>query len=315
MLDSRLPMPGRVNLVEGRYLPDTGPSSAGWHSLAEAGLCLQKWAGRHLLGLSGPPRDYLTRGTMLHAGIGAHYLRQWAIQKGQDPEQFWDPQEAVRVQAHALEDRLVEAGADHEAASLVHPVQQAVWAYVHHYAARDLDRYEILGVELEMTARIADEQAPLGYWPFSRGVDLVVFDRLKQAVVLFDHKGRGGRSARIESMYEHDLTMAALWKFGAQYERFGGVVLNYVTVPKVGKRDVTVHMERVEAKRAPWLERQIGPTIKHYRRLVHTYMGADPWDWPKAQIGAGACVDVFGERCFMLDYCRFGPPRTAQEEP
>jgi len=290
-------LPARVVPYEGRYLPDTGPSSFGWHELSEFALCPQRWAYLYLLDLDAGRQEYFDRGRAFHAGLGAAYLRLWARQNGADENLFWDPMAAVHIVSQQ------EGRPDME-----HPVSVAVATHIEHVVRAEEHLWRILGIELEV-------QVPVdGVTPgISRGVDLVRQSYASGLVQILDHKSRAGLIRRIEQSYENDLTLDFLWRWGSQTygNLFEGVFLSYTTLPKAAARPVTIDMDLVKTKRSPWREAAIGDTVRYYRRQLQALLdsGLDPWHWPKLQVGFGPC-----RRCPFQTYCRFGPPRSAGGE-
>lgn len=289
--------PGRLVEHEGRYLPDTGPSSAGWHELSEFVLCPQRWAYGKLLGIDAGRKDYFDRGSAYHAGVGAAWSHLWAKDKPQAAALLWSPGEAVDLVCDSLGQP-----------DMKQPVRLTVEAYVEHVLNPEAGRWNVLGVELEAEAVVQTRHGPR---KITRGIDLVRQDRRTGAVEIVDHKSRSGTIRRIERAYEHDLTLDYLWKWGqgTYGAAFGGVVLSYGTVPKSAAREAKVEFQEVRPKRSPWREAALADTVRHYSEQLTDLINRDidPWHWPKAQTGFGPCPT-----CPFLDYCRFGPPRTVK---
>jgi|GEM_PF-7098117 len=290
--------PARLVLHEGRYLPDTGPSRAGWHELADFAVCPQLYAYRYVIHLPDKRKEYFQRGSAFHAGLGASYLRLWARQNDQDPDQFWDSAAAVHHICVAENNLNIER-----------PVQLAVQTYEENVLVPQAAEWNVLGVELEVQAEVEGTEQGI-----TRGIDLVLRSKYTGMVRVLDHKSRSGEIRRIERSYENDMTLDILWRWGmAVYgDNLEGVFLNYVTLPRQAKRPAMVTMELVQTKRSFWREAAIGDTVRYYRgglrRLLEA--GVDPWHWPKLQVGFGAGMGSgICPGCPFLDYCRFGPPR------
>lgn len=89
-----------------KTLLDCGPSPSGIHDVDLFMRC--PLASRLARGKDLPERDPLVRGSLLHLALAHHYARIGAAQPGgviadgkqvNDPEQFWEPEEALGIAA------------------------------------------------------------------------------------------------------------------------------------------------------------------------------------------------------------------------
>lgn len=281
--------PGRVIFYRGRFLPDTGPSREGWHKLSMFALCPFLYNLEHNLGVKAPPKDYHVRGSLLHAGIGAHYLQRWALLNGQNPDMFWGPIDAIALTAILLEPELAARGCKFTAADFIEAVTLAVDAHNRHYA---LDGWKPFQVEAELQVWIT---LPNGKRKLhTRGLDLAI-ETSAGLIKYVDHKSRARRNSKTENSYAEDETFVFMWKHGVAHygDRFGGVVFNYIEVPEKAPWPSEIDVSRDEPPRLPLKEKFLPTTLRHYMGGIDALEGQPEDAWPRAQVGSGICQGLF----------------------
>lgn len=275
----------------------TGPSRKGWHRLQTFLECPQKfawkypreagsadrsntqdWIHRQGTSLPSPP---LIRGSLIHLGLAHHYARMKAKHEGKDPEDFYTPQEAVRVYGS-------QQGWD----LYVEPMVACVEAYMDHFCRENL---RIVEVETPHTVTFLDGNDITGR------LDLVVEDRAGRIYVI-DHKTTVSYSDSQRTYYSMSgQFMAYTWLGIATWgDRFAGMKINFIQHTEPYK------FIRVDTLPAPALLRKLPTTIAHAERQIRFLreMYPDVNDWPTANSEL-TCVHRYGE-CEFIRQCRFG---------
>ena len=84
-------------------LLDAGASPRGWSRLSTVLQCPQKYAYKYLLspeeggGKQGGNSPALIKGSVIHLGLAHYYRRLQAVQQGEDPNQWFEPNDAMRM--------------------------------------------------------------------------------------------------------------------------------------------------------------------------------------------------------------------------
>lgn len=221
---------------------ETGPSSAGWHRLANFARCPQMFAYRWRLGLVPQvERTPLALGTAVHTGLAAFYQNK-------------DPVAAIR----ALPERFSHC---------VRQAEELIVAYRTRYAG---DRFDILAVEREFGLQAGGEL-------FTRRLDLVY--RYKSCAYIMDHKTAGQPAGRAkEARYDFSLaTQAYVAEKTFPSELgipFGGLVLNLIgTGPEPEFRRAHIAFK-------PRFVVRIPSAIAYYYRQIKQLENEDPWRYP-----------------------------------
>lgn len=282
-----------------RILLDTGPSSHSWRRLEDFLHCPQLYAYRHLLKLDLGNREPLVRGSIGHAGLAHHYARLRAHQRGENPDIYYTPAEAMMRVA----DRL---GAD---GKLLRLALAAVQSYAAAHVS-EAETLEILKVEEQVAATVRWPSHLLQANParaemelrVTQRQDLVYRDRLAKKVYICDHKFVGYVEAKTLGRYIPSGQFLLMQWFGhAVYgDAFGGSVVNVVSI------EDPPTMRREAIGPAPNLLGRLPQILCDAEEAIVRLAaeGRDPWEYPAA-ISETACWTPYG-RCAGWDLCRFG---------
>jgi len=308
-----------------KILLDAGPSEKGWSTWATANCCLQLYALRHKLGEEG--RSYmedsgpaLVRGAIGHVGIAHHYARLDARRKGEDPEQYYDTESAVRIAAGSW-------GTDGNV--WIDPILETLDDYFIRYGHEDRnggqvdDGLELLGVETQLKGWVTHPGVnalgePIRYRYTQRG-DLFVRDNYgildpgpggsKGKICYLDHKYIGFLNHDTINRYALDGQFLGYTWFGRRRhgDDFGGAFLNLIEVGgRGGSRSAKKRFRRVPVPPAPEALSEFPQSIVDAGNRIAQLEaeGRDPWKWPR-RISAGNCWTLWGP-CPAHNYCRFG---------
>jgi len=276
-------------------LLDAGPSERGWHRLESGARCLRLYAYRQVLGMSFPLSEGLVKGSLLHIGLAHHYRRRQARQQGEDPNQWYSPEEAIEK----LADLSAVNCKSHIESELwlthAQPIVQACRAYVRYYLLPDLN-WKILDVENELRARVGKER-----WLFTQRADLIAEDPSGR-VWIWDHKS----CYRIASktLRPHILSgqMLGYQMFGRQIykERFGGVLVNRV------KLRTPYQFDRSQVEAAPAALARFSKNIVQIENRIAEYENRPFNEWPGAYSDL-VCTHKYGQ-CDAFEVCQWGLP-------
>jgi len=271
----------------GRILLNTGPTERGWHRLETALRCLQLYAYLYILKLKLPPGDALIRGSIAHTGLAHYYARLRAQQRGENPDVYYPPAEAMRLAAE-LADREFQVSTG---AELLRTYAEMPAAYEEYYRA---DQLEILHVEEVFEARVNGHR-------FTQRIDLVVRDR-NGRVFFYDHKTASRVDKRTVARYSLSGQFLALQSFGhALYgEKFGGVRINFIS----GERP-PFKFERRSLEPAPHMLSNFPRIVDYAERRIARAHELDPWCCEPAASDL-VCVHSYG-RCAAYEMCQWGP--------
>jgi hypothetical protein len=263
----------------------TGPSPRGWHRLQQAAECLQKYAWQYEAPKTGevkPTSPALAKGSLIHLALAQHYARIQAVQRGEDPESWCEPAEAVRLIAQ-LEG--TEAYADVSVA--------AYESYIAHYPD-DAAEMKILGIEELVSTKIA------GKYLLTGRLDLA-YEDLGGRIWVMDHKTTGYLKSAHKQFYTISgqllgYSHMAREKYG---EKYAGLKVNLIQHGKP-------KFERITLPRSPNLESRFEGIVVDIEESVERIQasGRDFDDWPKA-INELTCYHRYGA-CKFIDQCRWG---------
>jgi len=205
----------------------TGPSEYGWHEVGLFLRCPQLYEHVDSGRLPGErmPKDYLTRGSLVHTGLAHYYARIGAAQPGgvlvngkqsNNPDDWHKPLVGVALAAEYM--RRIEK--DPFAMPLLPLAQSLTQLYIEHIRGSSKDYgIRILGVE-------HPAEIPCEGYPYTAGLDLVV-QTADGMVQLWDHKilARPDKGRAMYSysgqIHGHRAIGQRLWGL-----KFGGVRLN-----------------------------------------------------------------------------------------
>jgi len=295
-------IPGGENLFKDRLPPVahlgkliwTGPSPYSGHGIDSFMRCPQAWmfGWDELKGvLDTAQPEFSTRGvgplekgTMGHVGLAHYYRRRLAQQRGENPDEFLPPIEAVITIA-----RKNTAGWE----SWVPHTQRAITNYMAHWRG-ELKSIEIVSVEatgyLDGVGR-----------KHTRSRDLIF--KSGDRYYIEDHKFVGRITRQTMMRYSLsgqflDLTLMGRQTWGPQ---FGGVLINLITWGEetTFQREVVPPAEFALAQRLDLLQ----AAYAERDRLLALKL--DPWRWPK-RLHELVCQTPYG-LCDAYDACRHGP--------
>jgi len=311
-----------------KILLDAGPSEAGWSKWETANRCLQLYALRHELGEEGLTHlkrggEALTRGAIGHVGIAHHYARIKARKNGEDPDQFYTTEAAIRIAASSW---------GFEGDRWVDPVLDAMDDYCLHYGPEDADGIwpddglELLAVEEQMRGYVNHPDGD--HLLYTQRGDLFVRDTrgmlipgpggTRGKICYLDHKYVGFLNNDTINRYALDGQFLGYTWFGRQKhgDEFGGAFLNLIEVSG-GRtsRAPKKRFRRVPCPPSPEALAEFPQSIVDAGRHIEALKaeGRSPWKWPR-RIAAGNCWNLWGP-CPAYDYCRWGrkgqPGQTA----
>lgn len=225
-----------------KILINSGPSRRGWHRLELFLRCPQLWIYRYIIQapyLVNAERMPLVRGSLGHVGLAHHYARMRAAQRGENPDSYYDVEEAMELVAPTFGDM----GPD------ILPVARgAVRFYCQKYAT---EQVKVLDVEREVEAQVRWNGR--GPYLFTQRIDLA-YEGADGRVWIEDHKFVAQMRAKVPKRYTLSGQFQGLQWFGrAIYgERFGGVRVNIIQVPnKDPVFGTDARVERIRLEPAP----------------------------------------------------------------
>ena len=279
----------RVEIHDPRTLLNTGPSPRGWHRLELALRCPRLYAYVYILKIKLPPALPLIRGTLRHVGLAHYYARLRAMQRGEDPEVFYAPREAIQRAAVAIDAEF--HGDVASKLALTHADMPGEYATVH---APEEDGLEILEVEHVHEANVGGHR-------YTARFDLVLKDR-NGRIWIYDHKGAARPDKRTVTSYSLSGQILGLQRFGAALygNAFGGVRLNFIS----GDALPFKYLRETPAP-APAALAQFPATVRYAEaRIAQIEACPNPWD-VEAVFSDVVCVHRYG-RCPGYDLCAWG---------
>ena len=279
--------------VEDPLVIFTGPSPRGWHRLQQAAECLQRYAWSYECG---PKKDIskkkpLAIGTLWHLALAQHYSRMQMQQEGKNPNEYMDPEEAVRLVASV-------SGIEKH----VDSVFPAFGEYKRKHFG-DIRNMRIFAVETLFDGTIdpGPMMKKLGAksYRLTGRVDLM-YEDLGGTLWCMDHKTTGRLTSRHKAFYAISGQLLGYQHLARQkHPELGGMKVNLI-------QHAGFKSERITLPRSPLLERQFQDrAIDIEMQIEHTKGQNRPVDaWPKAMTEL-ACYHRYGA-CDHLDQCRFG---------
>jgi hypothetical protein len=272
-----------------RILLDAGSSGRGWSWRSNLLRCVHRFALIEA-GYTGDDRDALLRGSLFHVGGAHYYARRQAKQLGADPDDYYDPLEAM------------------ERACIVEPArrpflpicEQALEAYERKWAH---DGHEILAVEHLVAMDIVGPTTGKVYKHTAR-IDLIT--RQHGKVWVWDHKTHGApANSRKRTGFELSGQVIGLswWARQTYGLDFAGFIINLVRLDTK-----EIKMERFKPKIAPYAQGMFPAVIEHseeYLIWCRDRYGDDPDNWPPILQEQGPCMDRYGA-CEFRSMCRWG---------
>ena len=276
------------------------------HAIDDFAMCAARYAFKHVLRALEPDPNQpfakttsltaTTRGSLGHQGLGLHYRRMMARQKGEDPEAFAEPFDGVVRMAHGKGPLYTEE------------LDLVLDTLEFYFRAHRGETLQILGVE---------QVYPMAAWlqgrPHTRSVDLVATDA-SGLIYFLDHKFTG----RLPQTYVDSLTMDGqmldyeLLGSAIYGERWGGAWVNGIRWPDPGGRFPRLKPELLRARvdPAPWaVQHRPADLVWRYAQRDALRGAVDPWQWPCTP-SWGACEA--GSGCPAKALCRFGPQGSPQ---
>lgn len=282
-----------------KILIDTGPSDRGWHRIEAANRCLQYYAFRYEIRLSELGAAIpLVRGTIGHIGLAHYYGRIMAIQRGQDPDIYFDPLEAIdeKLRRWERESQTVYA----VALALRDDVRKAIVAYMSEYAA---ERFRIWAVE-----HVVGMHFGRGRHRMTQRFDLVVIDD-HENFWIWDHKFVSSTQAKTVRRYTLsgqflEMVHQGVNQFGP---KLAGIRINLVGIGKE-KNETVITFKRASPEPAPWALREFPAHVDEGERRIAAQKeaGTPLWEYPKA-LSELVCEGPYGS-CEAKEACRTGPP-------
>lgn len=219
-----------------------GQSRSGYHRIATAIECPQKYAYNYLLGLRSPGEGPATGlGTVVHEYLAAVYLGMTMDSLVLAP----------RYHPHVPRGREI---AD---------------AYFIRYP-RAAEPFDVLEVEHEI-------EVGVGPYALTRKIDLVVRHRDDGKVWFYDHKTAGRPTDRLAwSRADWALTTQELVGRAVYGDEWGGLVLNLISTggpPPFVRRPIQFAAYELAA---------IPRSLLHYYRLLESLASCDPYNYPRA---------------------------------
>jgi hypothetical protein len=245
-------------------LIDTGRSRHGWSTIGSLSYCAQKYAYEQESRRDGVEIVFSAteRGSIVHAGVGHHYIQRVA---GINAADWYTPMDAMSACAEGQ--HMQET--DPEKLTYL---QEVVTKYIEVYADLD-ERYEILAVEHEFAARFDGEE-------ITYKADLVW--RTPDGRIQFvDHKSTSSTLTGIEDRYQlsGQMLLAQLIgrkKYGAA---FGGIVINAI---RCNQKIVNHQFARADLPVAHGALRTFADDIRGLLRRRDELRGRDVNCYPKA---------------------------------
>ena len=270
-----------------KILLDSGPSARGWHRIEAWLRCKLFFALRYLVLTEGADAEALVRGSLVHVGCAHRTARRRAIQRGEDPNVYYQPDEAIALVAPKFGSTGLR---------LADKCLQLVQGYIARY---DQDRYEILQVEEQVEMTLG------GQHYFTQRYDWTGRDPAGK-VWIFDIKTCSAITKALSFAYSLSGQFLIAQAYGqAKYGRdFGGVRLDFV------QHTPPYKLERNNPMPAPFGVSRIVDTICRAEEEIARYEaeGVEPLKYP-GSFNEHACFTRYGT-CPYFTLCQFGIDRA-----
>lgn len=236
----------------------------------------------------------LVRGTLIHQALAQHYMRKV------DPI-YASPVDGIYHAAELGNKEVPSPLWDKWAVALekMPAMYQAYWDRIEAH-------FEVLGVEHEYGIHFTDKGQRRLY---TQRADLVVKDRRTGLIYIVDHKSAAHASPAVSQRYSLSGQFVGYRFFGQESykEKFGGVILNVITVGKNG--DFSFARPPLDA--APQAVMDFKATVLHaYRTRDRLREDIGPEEdtarqWPGVFQEGPPCLGPY-EPCPHRDYCKRG---------
>lgn len=274
-------------------LLDSGPSPASLHRIGLFLRCPQLYAWTYIA----PPEFRLTgkkkplvRGSLAHTGAAHHYARLRARQKGENPHDYYPPDEAIELKAASMMADYPRALVEQQ-----REVARAMLSAYARYEPIEMDTIEILEVEHIVWFQIGPR------W-YTQRADLVYRDIATGKRLICDHKSSASHNVNTFSGFTPTLQMQGYRWWGPQFlgADYGGVKVNVLGAEPPYK------VERFTLPNAPMLVRRFPQTVMDAEAAIERLIAEGrPYDqWPPASDEL-VCVHRYG-RCEAWDPCLWG---------
>lgn len=284
-----------------KILFNSGMSPRSLDPLATAALCMQKYAYEHVLKLPRPKTVPLVRGSLVHTGVAHINARKRAKLKGEDPEAYYDPLEAMTIVSRERE--FGKLGAE------LYPMAAlAMQAYEENY--RGDEAVETM-VEIERSFDVTIKLPSGEMYEYTQRPDSIPLVKRNGKYLIRDTKtssqALGGTS--VVSQYSTALKMLSYRFIGPILfaEKFGGVEIDLVMVRKKARtQQIEVDFKRAMLPDAPFMVTKFPQIVQDLRQRISQLNGEnrDPLLWPPSA-NEVVCQHKYGE-CDFLYNCQWG---------
>ena len=269
-------------------LINAGPSERGWHRLESFNRCPQLYAYEKLANLEWPLSPPLVKGILVHIGLAHYYQRKQAAECGLDPDEWYEPIEAMGV---------VAADLGPMGAEWLPLATRALQGYAAYYAG---ERHTVVEVEKELRADVWVTELSQTVL-YTQRADLITEKDGK--VYIWDHKTGFRTGPQMTTRYILSGQFQGLRWFGQKTygDKFGGIILNQVGL---GGREIIY--KRPAIPPAPNMLKQFPQVISDAEAGIAALgrSGRDPWEYPKAA-SEQVCITPYG-RCPGFALCQWG---------
>lgn len=267
-------------------LLDAGASPRGWSRLSTVLQCPQKFAYTYLLsqeqggGRTGGNSPALIKGSVIHLGLAHYYRRMQAVQEGTDPDEWFEPNMAMRMLCLKEGDLWME----HLMACI-----ECVEAYIAHWQH---DGFTVVAVE-EMIYTHIDDHLITGR------VDLAIKDSAGK-VFFVDHKTTGRINSTQKKYYAISGQLIGYEYMGRQIfgEHFGGMILNQV------QHRAPQKFLRLNLPPAPEMLQRFPQVVKDAEATIKRLEGRPLDQYPMA-MNELTCFHRYGA-CAFVEKCKWG---------
>lgn len=273
-------------MTTSKILLNCGPSERGFHRLEGVLRCPSLFAHHAAGRLDSSNAEPLVRGAIGHTGLAHAYRQLMAVQRGEDPNAFYGPYEAMELAAK-------------EFGSCAPAQLKVATTAVRNYLKRWADRYEVYGVEAPY------ETVFLGY-RYTARIDLLIRDEAGKIWVL-DHKFVGRTTNDVVDRYTMSGQFLGLQHLGARHfgDKFGGVYLNLV-----GCATAATSFRREPVRPAPHALQHFPETVRYAEERIADVERRMAAGEPVPMAPSEHTCIVYGKPCPAHYLCRFGVTTT-----
>ena len=267
-------------------LLDAGASTHGWSTYGAVLQCPQKYAWTHIL----PPEQGggrqlkesppIIRGSLIHTGLAHHYRRLQAEQQGEDKDQWFPPQDAIKIQA-IKEGPVWEKEVDY--------CIDTVKDYISHYG---LEKFKVVAVEESMFINIGKSK-------ITGRADLIL-QANNGKVYIVDHKTTSRISSAQQKYYSVSGQLLGYEYMGKAIfkDMWGGMILNLVQHKPKRK------FIRIDLPPSPNMLARFPDMVREAQDRIDRYSSLPVDKWPMA-MNELVCYHRYGA-CEFIDKCKWG---------